>query len=194
MPVAEFHFLRPVWLLLVPVLIFVAWRVGSGRGAASGWRAVVDRALQPFVLREGTSGPSGRGPLLVAVAAAALVSLALAGPAWDRLPVPAYRSDEALVVALDLSRSMDATDVEPTRLARARLKLLDLLDRRTSGQTALVVFTSNAFTVTPLTSDTRTIKALVGRGRRVQFQREFEREKFVEIGPPGKFHALDARG
>jgi Ca-activated chloride channel family protein len=56
---------------------------------------------------------------------------------------------------------MDATDVEPTRLARARLKLLDLLERRAGGQTALVVFSSNAFTVTPLTSDTRTIAALV---------------------------------
>jgi Ca-activated chloride channel family protein len=77
------------------------------------------------------------------------------------LPVPAFRSQEALVVALDLSRSMDAADVEPTRLARAKLKLLDLLTRRAAGQTALVVFSSHAFTVTPLTTDTRTISSLV---------------------------------
>jgi Ca-activated chloride channel family protein len=56
---------------------------------------------------------------------------------------------------------MDATDQEPSRLVRARLKLLDLLDRREGGQTALVVFTTHAFTVTPLTTDTRTIAALV---------------------------------
>jgi Ca-activated chloride channel family protein len=76
--------------------------------------------------------------------------------------VPAYRSDDALVVALDLSRSMDAADVEPSRLARAKLKLIDLLERRADGQTALVVFSANAFTVTPLTSDTKTIAALIG--------------------------------
>ncbi len=75
--------------------------------------------------------------------------------------MPAFRSDEALVVALDLSRSMDAGDVEPSRLARAKLKLLDLLERRAAGQTALVVFSTHAFTVTPLTTDTRTISALV---------------------------------
>jgi Ca-activated chloride channel family protein len=74
--------------------------------------------------------------------------------------VPAFRSDEALVVALDLSRSMDASDVQPSRLSRAKLKLLDLLARRTAGQTALVVFSTHAFTVTPLTTDTRTISSL----------------------------------
>jgi Ca-activated chloride channel family protein len=103
-----------------------------------------------------------RLPTVIGLVAAALVTLALAGPAWDRLPVPAFRSDEALVVALDLSRSMDAGDLEPSRLARARLKLLSLLDRRANGQTALVAFSAHAFTVTPLTTDTATVAALVG--------------------------------
>lgn len=158
---AEFHFLRPLWLLLLPVAIWAAWRFGTGRGGSSGWRAVVDAALQPYVLSEGESVTQRRWPLLVALSAVMLAALALAGPAWDRLPVPAYRSNESLVVALDLSRSMDATDVAPTRLTRAKLKLLDLLERREGGQTALVVFTANAFTVTPLTSDTKTISSLV---------------------------------
>ncbi len=85
----------------------------------------------------------------------------MAGPAWQRVEQPVFRSDQALVVALDLSRSMDAQDVAPSRLMRARLKILDLLERRGSGQTALVVYSSNAFTVTPLTTDTDTIAALV---------------------------------
>jgi Ca-activated chloride channel family protein len=159
---AEFHFLRPEWLVLLPVAAWLAWRIGTGRGGTSGWLAVVDKSLQPYVLSEGENVSQRRWPLLAVLAAAVLATLALAGPAWDRLPVPAFRSDESLVVALDLSRSMDATDVEPTRLARARLKLLDLLDRRQEGQTALIVFTSNAFTVTPLTTDIQTIAALVG--------------------------------
>jgi Ca-activated chloride channel family protein len=150
-----------MWLLLLPIAAWFAWRLGTGRGGRSRWQAVVDRVLQPYVLADGESFGQRRWPVVAAVAAAALAALALAGPTWDRLPVPAYRSDEALVVALDLSNSMDAGDVTPTRLARARLKLLDLLERREGGQTALVVFSAHAFTVTPLTNDTRTIAALV---------------------------------
>jgi Ca-activated chloride channel family protein len=56
---------------------------------------------------------------------------------------------------------MDAQDISPSRLLRARLKILDILERRKSGQTALVVYSANAFTVTPLTTDTDTIAALV---------------------------------
>jgi Ca-activated chloride channel family protein len=160
--VAEFHFLRPEWLLLLPLAGWFAWRVGIGRGGRSGWLSVVDKGLQPFVLSDGENVSQRRWPLLAVLAAALVATLALAGPAWDRLPVPAYRSDEALVVALDLSRSMDATDVEPSRLARARLKLLDLLEHRSGGELALIVFTSNAFTVTPLTTDSQTIASLVG--------------------------------
>jgi Ca-activated chloride channel family protein len=90
-----------------------------------------------------------------------LAALALAGPSWQRIEQPVFRAEQALVVALDLSRSMDAQDISPSRLARARLKILDILARRKSGQTALVVYSSNAFTVTPLTTDTDTVAALV---------------------------------
>ena len=90
-----------------------------------------------------------------------LAAVALAGPAWERIEQPVFRAEQALVVALDLSRSMDAQDISPSRLARARLKILDILERRKSGQTALVVYTANAFTVTPLTTDTDTVAALV---------------------------------
>jgi len=56
---------------------------------------------------------------------------------------------------------MDAQDITPSRLQRAKLKILDMLERRKSGQTALVVYSANAFTVTPLTMDTDTIASLV---------------------------------
>lgn len=159
---AEFHFLRPAWLLLLPAVAFVAWRILSGRGAGGGWQKVVDSALQPYVLAAPAALRERRLPTVLGLASAVLITLALAGPAWDRLPVPAYRSDEALVVAMDLSRSMDAGDLEPSRLARAKIKLLSLLERRPNGQTALVVFSAHAFTVTPLTTDTATVAALVG--------------------------------
>src|SRR5690606_35080145 len=133
----DFHFLRPAWLLALPLgvaLILYAFRTQASGGA---WRRVVDRALQPLVLTAADRFTGRRWPLLAALAAWTLATIALAGPAWERLPVPAFRSNEALVVALDLSRSMDAADLSPSRIARAKLKLLSLLDRRDGGQTGL---------------------------------------------------------
>ena len=159
---ADFHFVRPFWLLLLPVCIWLVWRLARGSTNAGRWRSWVDEALQPLVLTAADSALHGKRWLLSGAAAACMLAvLALAGPTWERMPVPALRSSEALVVVLDLSRSMDAGDVEPSRLERSKLKLLSLLQRRDSGQTGLVVFSAHAFTVTPLTTDTRTIAALV---------------------------------
>jgi Ca-activated chloride channel family protein len=159
---ADFHFLRPWWLALLPVAVWLLWQLVRGRAEGAGWRNLVDAPLRAHVLAETEVLRDSRWPLVAALACAVVALVALAGPTWERLPVPAFRSEEALVVALDLSRSMDATDVEPSRLARARLKVLDLLERRSAGQTALVVFSTHGFTVTPLTTDTRTISSLVG--------------------------------
>ena len=158
---AEFHFLRPLWLLVFPVGAWLIWQLLRGRADSGGWRSVVEASLRPHVLAEPAVLRDSRLALVVALAAWLVAIVALAGPTWERLPVPAFRSDEALVVALDLSRSMNAGDVEPSRLERAKLKLLDLLERRAAGQTALVVFSTHAFTVTPLTTDTRTISSLI---------------------------------
>jgi Ca-activated chloride channel family protein len=157
----ELHFLRPLWLLLLPVGAWLIWQLLRGRADGGGWRSIVEPTLRPYVLAASASSGDGRLALVTALAAWIVSIVALAGPTWERMPVPAFRSDEALVVALDLSRSMNAGDVEPSRLARAKLKLLDLLERRAAGQTALVVFSTHAFTVTPLTTDTRTISSLV---------------------------------
>jgi Ca-activated chloride channel family protein len=159
---SELHLLRPFWLLLLPVGAWLIWQLLRGRADSGGWRSIVDADLRPHVLAEPKVLRDSRSALVIALAAWLVAVLALAGPTWERLPVPAFRSDEALVVALDLSRSMNAGDVEPSRLARAKLKLLDLLERRAAGQTALVVFSTHAFTVTPLTTDTRMISSLVG--------------------------------
>ena len=97
----------------------------------------------------------------LAALGAILLITALAGPVWQRIEQPVFRSDQALVIALDLSRSMDAQDTSPSRLIRARLKILDILERREDGQTALIVYSANAFTVTPLTTDNATIASLV---------------------------------
>jgi Ca-activated chloride channel family protein len=157
---ADFHWLRPEWLLAIPLVVLVTVMLGRGRLGAGNWRDVIDPALMPFVL----SRAPGRGTDVrwwLLGLGAVLAAIALAGPAWERIEQPVFRAEQALVVALDLSRSMDAQDIAPSRLSRARLKILDILEQRKSGQTAIVVYSSNAFTVTPLTTDTDTVAALV---------------------------------
>jgi Ca-activated chloride channel family protein len=150
------HFLRPAWFLaLVPlaVLLLLLWR---RRRASRSWQAVVDASLLPHLLLDGGKGRSTWG--MVAAALGGLLAVtALAGPAWDKLQQPVFRRESALVVLLDLSRSMDAADLQPSRLQMAKFKLRDILARRKEGDTGLVVYAADPFVVTPLTNDVDTI-------------------------------------
>ncbi|MBD9358917.1 vWA domain-containing protein [Methylomonas albis] len=153
---ADFHFLRPWCLLaLLPAVLFLILLVRHRQGRGN-WSEVCDAELLPFILQDKPLQAS-RGPLFGAGFAALLTIIALAGPTWQRLPGPAVRNDAALVIALDLSKSMDAADIKPSRIGKARYKIADLLKQRKDGQTALLVYGGDAFTVTPLTNDTATI-------------------------------------
>jgi Ca-activated chloride channel family protein len=154
------HFLRPEWFYaLIPLLIYLVYLLN--RPVEQGpWKTVVDNRLAPFVLTRGKHKPR-RLPWWLVLTGASLGIVALAGPSYEKLPQPVFREQSSLVILLDLSQSMDATDIRPSRLERAKLELLDILDYRKTGQTALIVYAADAFVVTPLTDDTDTIKNLV---------------------------------
>ena len=161
MPV-DFHFLRPWWFLaLLPLapLIILLWRRG---GQAGVWRGLVDAHLLPHLL-VGVDGGTGRLPLALLAAAWLTAVTALAGPVWERLPQPVFGTATKRVILLDLSASMNAADVAPSRLGRARFEVLDLLAASREGQVALVAFGSDPFIVSPLTGDAQTIAAQVPR-------------------------------
>jgi len=156
----DFHFLRPLCLLLLPVLAGVLFWWWRQRRHAGSWSAVVEPQLLPHLL----SGKLSRvsvWPLLVMSLAGVLMIVALAGPTWQRLSQPLFQQQSALVILWDLSRSMLSTDLRPNRLQKSRFKLLDLLHQRKEGQTALVVFAGTAYTVVPLTEDVLTIEAML---------------------------------
>lgn len=156
MNIADFHFIRPYWLLaLIPQLLILALMLRN-KLSQGNWSTVCDEALLPYLLQEKAVNRS-RWPLTAGAVAALLTIIALAGPTWERLPSPVFRNDSALVIALDLSRSMDAGDIKPSRLVMARYKIADILKQRKDGQTALLVYAGDAFTVTPLTDDNETI-------------------------------------
>jgi Ca-activated chloride channel family protein len=154
---ADFHFIRPLWLiaLLPAAVVFVLFL--KHRFNRGNWATVCDEALMPYILEEGETTKS-YGMLAVLMSAAILGIVAMAGPTWERLETPTFTSDAALVIALDLSPTMNATDIKPSRLARAKFKIADILRQRKDGLTALVVYSADAFTVTPLTNDIATIE------------------------------------
>jgi len=156
----EFHFLRPIWLLaLLPGLVFIValWRANT---SVTAWDKAIDKSLLPFLLDQ-TKTAAQRTPVILLATAWFTSIVALAGPVWEKLPQPVQTREDALVIVLDLSLSMFAPDHEPNRLDLAKRKLLDILEARDEGQTALVVYAGDAHTVTPLTDDTVTISALV---------------------------------
>ncbi len=145
------HFLRPLWLwglLLLPLLTLLALQRRRRRRA---WQAAVDPHLLPHLLQPGRG--AGAGGWLALMAGVALAVLALAGPSWRQLEQPLWQSKTPLVIALDLSSSISATDLPPSRLLQARAKLATLLRERQSGEVALLAYAGEPFTVAPLTSD-----------------------------------------
>ena len=156
MNLAEFHFIRPYWLLAIIPFVVIVVLILRKKLSQGNWSTVCDIDLLPYLLQEKTVNQS-RWPITTSVIATLLIITALAGPTWLRMPSPVFRNESALVIALDLSRSMDAEDIKPSRLIRARYKIADILKQRKDGQTALLVYAGDAFTVTPLTDDSETI-------------------------------------
>jgi Ca-activated chloride channel family protein len=82
-----------------------------------------------------------------------LATVAIAGPAWVREPAPFADDSAALVIAVEVTPTMLAQDVQPSRLERAAQKIRDLLARRKGAATALVAYAGSAHLVMPLTED-----------------------------------------
>ena len=155
---SRFHFLYPYWLLALPPLVALAVWLARRRGRDGGWPRLLDGEL--LSLLRLSDGSAGRSPWLLIGLVWTLAVLALAGPTWQRQITPAYRAPAAWIVALEVSPSMDAVDVAPSRMARARYAVDDLLSAAQDARVGLVVFAGEAYTVAPLTSDVTTIRNL----------------------------------
>ncbi|HEY7886303.1 MAG TPA: VWA domain-containing protein [Cellvibrionaceae bacterium] len=157
---AHFHFIRPwVLLALVPLLLAV-WLIKRHVNQRTGWRDLIAPHLLAHLL-DGDNKKASQSLLIWLAIGWLIATLALAGPAWEERPSPVHRQSDALVIILDLSPSMVAEDVSPSRMVRARLKLADILKRRQEGETALIVYGDDAYVVSPFTSDSNTIAAIL---------------------------------
>jgi Ca-activated chloride channel family protein len=149
---AALHFLRPhwLWLLLAIPIIYLSFHIGDD--IRPRWKRYIDPELLDHLIvarkRHWRFRPIHMVCLLIL-----LGTLAIAGPTWKREQAPFTEDKAPLVIALDLSQTMDAIDLDPTRLERAKLKLRDLLKVRDGGRTALFVYSGTAHMVLPFTTD-----------------------------------------
>ncbi len=149
---AEFHFLRPLWFALAPFVIFLWWTVR--RRATLQQEA--PRVIAPHLssaLRVGDTDSRWFLPIDGVLLLTLLVTIALAGPTWSRVPNPLQAQTAPLVVALKVSASMEMRDIAPSRLERAKHKILDLLRTRAGARTALIAYAGTAHRVVPLSED-----------------------------------------
>ena len=154
------HWLRPFWLLLVPLLAWLIWHLWHRQQRAGRWQSLLPPAFHQ-VLLGGVSRRNSRLPWLALGLAWLLALLALLGPSWQRVEQVNLKRADPLVVVLDLSTSMLASDVAPNRLEQAKRKLLDLLHSRRDAPTGIVVFAGSAHTLVPLSDDLATTRNLL---------------------------------
>jgi len=154
---ADFHFLRPQWLLaIIPALLLLLF-VYLRDSVTRRWRGVI----APHLLSHLLIRPRRRfriQPVHLVVVTLILAALGVAGPTWEREETPFTEDKAPLVVAMDVSYSMDAIDIRPTRLERAKQKVRDLLSQRGGARTGLIAYAGTAHTVLPLTEDRSVIE------------------------------------
>ncbi|WP_456372962.1 vWA domain-containing protein [Thiolapillus sp.] len=161
MPDGGFHFAQPLWLLaLLAIPLIWLWlrysRTSRQRGRESLY---ADEHLLPWLTGEVRGRSPNSSPVLAIWGLTwMLMVLAMAGPRWDYERISAFRPAAELVVLLDISASMNIRDVRPSRLARAKQEIQDLLRLNQGLRIGLVAFATVAHVVSPLTEDMQTLK------------------------------------
>jgi Ca-activated chloride channel homolog len=146
------HFLRPHWLwLLLAVPVFYL-SLALRDNVRAHWKRYIEPELLDHLIvarhRRWRFRPVHMLSLLIILGA-----VAVAGPTWRREQPPFTEDKAPLVIALDLSETMNAIDLNPTRIERVKLKLRDLLKQRNGGRTALFVYAGTTHMVLPFTTD-----------------------------------------
>lgn len=154
------HLLRPFWLLIVPLLLWLLWRLWHRQRQIGRWQRLLPEAFHAELLTRGRLRNS-RLPWVALALAWLLACLALLGPSWQRVEQPSLKRADPLVVLLEATPAMLAADAPPTRLEQAKRKLTDLLRNRADAQTSVVVYAGSAHTLVPLSDDLATTTNLL---------------------------------
>ncbi|SHO51211.1 vWA domain-containing protein [Desulfopila aestuarii] len=152
---ANFHFIRPEWLLLLPLVAGVWWMWQRYVDPLRGWR----EQISPELLRFMISGPRSeyRKPAIWLLACWVFIVVAITGPTWRLEESPFAEDASPLMILLKADSSMEQSDLEPSRLEHARLKIADLAKARKGQPLGLIAYAGSAHLVLPPTRDTEVV-------------------------------------
>tara|TARA_R110002167_G_scaffold242290_1_gene447620 strand:- start:36294 stop:38366 length:2073 start_codon:yes stop_codon:yes gene_type:complete len=153
------HFIRPEWLLgFIPVLILSAlfWRKHSQQSA---WKQYIAPHLSQLLISQTVE--KSHQPKWLLIASWIIAVIALSGPALNKQNLPVFATEQGRVLIMDMSQSMYATDLSPNRLSYAKFRATDLLNELKEGETGLIAYAGDAYTISPLTRDSDTILNLL---------------------------------
>ena len=153
-----FHFLRPrlLWLMIPALLSFLI--ALAGLRETIKWKDVIAPHLRPFMIKKGSERIKKWMHLALFISISIAI-IGVSGPSWRKIEEPEKILETPLVILLDLSQSMLATDIQPTRLERAKFKIQDFLEAKPGALTALIGYAGTAHTIVPLTRDYNIIKS-----------------------------------
>jgi len=158
---SDFHFLRPEAIFLILPLAFLFFYKQIKPLKAGSWQNVISPALQKYVLFQHEEQKPSRVLNAALWLGALLAILALAGPSWEKQQSAVYRSSQGIVIGLDLSLSMTSQDVSPSRLQRAKYKIIDALELVKEQYVGLIAYAGDAHVASPLTQDIATLKTML---------------------------------
>ena len=156
--VEQFHFIRPAWLLMIPVVVLLWWLGRRWRDPLGGWRGAMDRELLAALTVGQTS--ANHWLSLSLLAAWLLASVSLAGPTWHLEPSPFADDPIPLMLLLRADTSMDGDDLSPSRMERAQLKVADIAELRKGQPLGLIAYAGSAHLVLPPTRDTSLVATM----------------------------------
>lgn len=154
------HWLRPFFIILLPVFIYLIWQLWHLNEIKGSWQKLIPERFQPWLLT-GSAGEVSIAPRLLLSFASVLAFIAMLGPSWQQVELPPLKIDAPLVIVMDLTPCMLSTDIPPSRLQSTKRKLLDIVAARKDAQTAVVAYAGSAHTVAPLSDDQATIANLI---------------------------------
>ena len=136
----NFHFIRPAYLYLLPILALVFASLYWQQHNSEAWRKHIQKNFAAILGSHQTNKQNAY--LFYVLASLMLINLALAGPSWNKVEQPNLNDQSATAILWDMSPSMTAEDIKPSRLLRSRYKIKDLLTQKKSGLTALIAYSA----------------------------------------------------
>jgi len=153
------HFLRPEWFFALLPLVLIMWLLWRTEQSSSTWSRYISPHLAALLV---TKTKEIKRPSLWYLVVSWLIAVfALSGPAVTQRSLPVFESAQGRVILMDMSLSMYATDQAPNRLSQAKFKAIDLIGELTEGETGLVAYAGDAYTISPLTRDRSTLLNLL---------------------------------